>query len=246
MSKSETGNQSFYDADSSVYDALRWESAGGRHTNAVHQRILATLCGNWSGTALEVGPGTARFTMPLLRQGVEMTLVDISAGMLTTAQENIEAAGLAEHLEATQEGSIYELPFSDGTFDHSISLNVLNHLEDATKAISELGRVVKPGGEVLFNYANLCSLYWPAARRINARGTAVGQDVFSTWERPSVMKRAMREAGLDLVQRVGCTHAPRGMERFKLVPLVKVIDKVCRRGPFNSLAAVHFCLCRKR
>ncbi len=83
---------------------------------------------------LEVGSGTARFSIPLLRKHNHMTLSDISSGMLATARQKIEEAGFGNGVEAYVESSIYELPFADGSFDHTISLNVFNHLERAGDA----------------------------------------------------------------------------------------------------------------
>ncbi len=63
----ETSNQSFYNVDSQSYDE-RWESKGGAFTNAVQQQILNELCSDWqNGRVLEVGSGTARFSIPLLQ-----------------------------------------------------------------------------------------------------------------------------------------------------------------------------------
>ena len=43
------------------------------------------------------------------------------------------------------------LPYTDGTFDRATCLDVLEHLpfEDQPKAIAELFRVIRPGGELL-------------------------------------------------------------------------------------------------
>ncbi|MHC5024716.1 MAG: class I SAM-dependent methyltransferase [Planctomycetota bacterium] len=245
----ETANPAFYDADSATYDDQRWTSRAGAFTNRVQQRLLVELCRGWRDhDVLEVGSGTARFSIPLCGQGNRMTLVDIAPGMLDVARGKIEEAGLAEHVVDMVCGSIYELPFDDGAFDHAISLNVFNHLERAGDALAELARVTKPGSTLLFNYANLGSWYWPAARRISRRGTAAGQDVFSTWERPRDVKRMIDAAGLDLVACRGHVHMPRGLERRApwLLSAIRGLDLISRRPPLRRLAAVHFCLCRKR
>ncbi len=241
----ETSNKGFYDKDSRQYDSERWVSPAGRFTNTVQQSLVADLCGSWSGRALEIGQGTARFTMPLIGMGLKMTICDLSPEMLEVASENIREAGLGDGLENAVEGSIYELPFDDNSFDHSISLNVYNHLEHPEQALAQMARVVRPGGSILINYANLRSWYWPAARRINKRSTAVDQAVYSSWIPSSRMKAAARDAGLTIDRRVGHVHVPRGMERLPLLPVVRVLDAVSRGGPFAALASVHFCLFRK-
>lgn len=242
----EADNASFYNTDSSRYDEQRWESKSGVHTNRVQQRIVQELCHDWSdGRILEIGPGTARFSIPLARQKNKLTLLDISEGMLEMAQTNIEAADLGEQIEAYLQGSVYELPFEDDSFDHVISLNVFNHLENTGDALAQMARVLKPGSTLLFNYANLHSYYWLAGRRINRRATAVGQDVYSVWEKPGLIRRIIEEAGLKPVKRVGHVHMPRAMEKLRLLPLVKVMDGVSRNGALSRWAPIHFCLCRK-
>ena len=241
----ETSNQSFYDADSNAYDQQRWISPSGRFTNAVQQRIVANMCGSWSGRALEIGQGTARFTIPLLQQGLNMTICDLSSEMLGVAVKNITDASVDNGLEGATEGSIYELPFEDNSFDHAVSLNVFNHLEFPTKALEQMSRVVRPGGTILINYANLRSWYWFAARRINNRSTAIGQEVYSSWITTKTMREATATAGLTLCRRVGHVHVPRAMEKLPILTTIRLLDSVSRRGPLSSLASIHFCLLRK-
>jgi ubiquinone/menaquinone biosynthesis C-methylase UbiE len=242
----ESTNNTFYDNDSSSYDELRWATKGGAYTNAAQQEILATLCRDWNNMRiLEVGSGTGRFTIPLLRKNNEMTLADVSAGMLKVAQENVKKAGLEAGIEAARECSIYELPFEDNSFDHVISLNVFNHLERPGEALKELGRITKRGSTLLFNYANLQSYYWPAARRINARNKAVGLDVYSSWVLPKQMRQEIDNAGLEMVRLIGNVHMPRGLEAYPVSGVVRFLDCISRNAPLSRFAPFHFCLLRK-
>lgn len=245
MSRDST-NAPFYSADSTEYDNQRWTSKAGARVNRVQQRILAELTAGWSGSrVLEVGPGTARFTIPLCRAGCRMTILDIAPGMLEVARRNIARAGVEQNLEAVVEGSIYELPFEDAEFDHVVSLNVFNHIEQAGRALAEIARVTKPGSTILFNFANLHSYFWLAGRRINRASKAVGQDVYSVWERPGDVRRMITDAGLELVARRGNVHTPRAMEKFRLAPVVHLLDNASRTGPLRPLAPVQYCLCRR-
>lgn len=45
--------------------------------------------------------------------------------------------------------SVYELPFGDDSFDMVLCMVVMEHLEDPKKAITEMKRVLKPGGLIL-------------------------------------------------------------------------------------------------
>ena len=52
------------------------------------------------------------------------------------------------------QGCCCDLPFNDNTFDYAICISVVHHLsthDRRMKAIQEMVRVVKPGGQILFN-----------------------------------------------------------------------------------------------
>jgi ubiquinone/menaquinone biosynthesis C-methylase UbiE len=243
---SESSNESFYDEDSSTYDSQRWTSKSGIVTNNSQQSVLQELCASWiNSSVLEVGSGTARFTIPLLRKQNRMTLADISDGMLSVARNNIEAEQLADQVDSYVKASIYDLPFEDSKFDHSMSINVINHLDSPELALRELARVTKTGSTIMFNFANLNSFYWPAARKINSDNKAVGLDVYSTWERPSEVSAMIESVGLEQVSQLGQTHIPRALEKYRLIWAVRTLDAISRRGPLRRFAPMQFCLCRK-
>lgn len=49
-------------------------------------------------------------------------------------------------------GSILEVPFKDETFDTVVCISTLEHIEDGVKAISDMKRVLKPGGRLLAGF----------------------------------------------------------------------------------------------
>ena len=52
-------------------------------------------------------------------------------------------------MSSFMEGSAEEIPFSDSTFDVVISNGVFNLVVDKVKALSEVYRVLKPGGRFM-------------------------------------------------------------------------------------------------
>ena len=54
----------------------------------------------------------------------------------------------------TKAGDIYKLPFKDEELDGLMMVRVTHHLKDLKKAISELYRVLKPGGVAVIEVAN--------------------------------------------------------------------------------------------
>lgn len=52
------------------------------------------------------------------------------------------------------DASIYALPFPDNRFAATLSVRVFHHLNRPDAALSELSRITRPGGRVIFSYAN--------------------------------------------------------------------------------------------
>jgi arsenite methyltransferase len=77
----------------------------------------------------------------------KVTGIDLVPEMLERAKENARLAGAlnVEFMEGSAEG----IPFSDNTFDVVISNGVFNLVVDKVKALSEVCRVLKPGGRFM-------------------------------------------------------------------------------------------------
>jgi ubiquinone/menaquinone biosynthesis C-methylase UbiE len=98
---------------------------------------------------LEIGAGTGYFGLNLTRAGVlgEYVGTDISPGMLDKLGDSARRLGLdvdTACCDATR------LPFPDGCFDIVFGHAVLHHLPDLEASLSELRRVLRPGGAIAF------------------------------------------------------------------------------------------------
>jgi ubiquinone/menaquinone biosynthesis C-methylase UbiE len=78
--------------------------------------------------------------------GWNITLSDLSSGMLDAAWRNLVVTGRAFHFKEIDAQSI---PFEDKTFDAVIANHMLYHVPDRPKAIMEIKRVLKPGGRLI-------------------------------------------------------------------------------------------------
>mgnify|MGYP000889814160 FL=1 len=95
---------------------------------------------------LELGCGTGSLwaeNQDRLPQGAEITLSDLSAGMVTQAQENLRSMRSNFGFAGLDAQSI---PFQQGTFDVVIASHMLYHVPDREKALGEIARVLKPEG----------------------------------------------------------------------------------------------------
>ena len=127
---------------SALYDPLLW--VGERTGMAKRRRDLLSQA---SGRVLELGAGTG-LNLPYYPDEIEnLTLTEPAAPMLPKLERRLrKAARDGEVVVATAE----ELPFDDDSFDTVVSTLVLCTVDDPRAAITEIDRVLRPGGELLF------------------------------------------------------------------------------------------------
>ena len=78
--------------------------------------------------------------------GWNVTLTDLSSGMLDAAWRNLVVTGRAFQFKEIDAQSI---PFEEQTFDAVIANHMLYHVPDRPKAIAEIKRVLKPSGHLI-------------------------------------------------------------------------------------------------
>ena len=110
----------------------------GRRT--VLERAIARLGLPAHAQILDAGCGSGRNMVDLARHGA-VTGVELS----DTSVELARARDAGEVIA----GSVMDMPFDGGTFDLTVSLDVIEHLEDDVGALRELRRVTRPGGALL-------------------------------------------------------------------------------------------------
>jgi len=108
---------------------------------------------------LDAGCGGGRYTLALRSIGIKrMKGVDISPDSITLASK---MNGFQESEVSFKQASVLDLPFDDESFDFVFSNGVLHHTINTTKGLSELYRVLQPGGEGwLYLYGGKESLFW--------------------------------------------------------------------------------------
>ncbi len=144
-------NTRYHDAAAEHYDT-KWGVDYGDIGRAQVRGKLHKLLGKplpSFGRSLEIGAGTGYFTLNMLQDGVvrEATATDISPGMLDALQANAARIGV----EVETVGCDAEaLPFDDESFDLVLGHAVLHHIPHLDRAFAEFGRVLRPGGRILF------------------------------------------------------------------------------------------------
>jgi demethylmenaquinone methyltransferase/2-methoxy-6-polyprenyl-1,4-benzoquinol methylase len=97
---------------------------------------------------LDVATGTAAVALELAhRTGCRVVGVDQSPEMLAGGRLRVEEAAL-EHRIELRAARAEQLPFDDASFDGLSVTYLLRYVDDVAATMSELARVVKPGGTV--------------------------------------------------------------------------------------------------
>jgi SAM-dependent methyltransferase len=98
---------------------------------------------------LEIGVGTGRIGIPLLRRGARLVGLDVSRKMMQRLRENLDPAGPPAPLV---EGNALHLPFPAGSFGGVIVVHVLHLIPERQQALDEVIRLLQPGGVFLSGF----------------------------------------------------------------------------------------------
>ncbi len=176
----------------------------GAMTEAIEHRLMLDLLGDVDGCALlDIGCGDGALLREAVARGAKVTGIDPDPAMLAAARRGALEAGIAARL---LEGRAEQLPLADASFDLVTAMTVLCFVADAAAALSEMARVLRPGGRLVIGELGRWS-FWAAQRRLRAwRGSA-------TWKaarfRTAAELRSLAEAaGLSVTVIRGAVFYP--------------------------------------
>jgi SAM-dependent methyltransferase len=188
-----------------------WESywkghADIEHTYSTGDRLVREILadGPVSGApVLEVGAGSGRDTLGLVRAGAIGVVLDYSPASLAIVQRLAREQGLPVHLVRAD---ALAMPFRDGTFQVVFHQGLLEHFRDPMPLLRENARVTRTGGRVVVDVPQTFHLY-----------TAMKQTLilvnrwFAGWETqftPAELERRCRAAGLRVRRTYGDWMVP--------------------------------------
>ncbi len=142
------------------------------------------------GKILDVGTGTGRISVPLLRLGADVIGIDLSLNMMGKLREKYPAAHLAQ-------ADASRLPFATRQFDAVLTTHVMHLIGPWREALHEYRRVLKPGG------VYIDSTQWHDASsqltRIRDKWREMVEAQGAQWRRPGVQNRAELDAELKFI-----------------------------------------------
>ena len=128
-----------------------------RQRYELHPHILDIFSKiDWRGKrVLEIGSGVGTDARKIIDKGGIYTGINVDRGSTDTTSQALRVfslPGFALQCDGTS------LDFPDNTFDVVYSFGVLHHIPEVGKAVAEIHRVLKPGGELLVMLYNRASI----------------------------------------------------------------------------------------
>jgi SAM-dependent methyltransferase len=144
--------------------------------------------------ALDVGSGVGGVSRYIAATtGAKVTGLDLTPDFVATARDLTHRCGL-DGLAAFQEGDALAMPFPDLTFDAALCLYVAMNIEAKAQLASEIARVLKPGGRLVWSEVVLGGNGEPQFPLPWARDAS-----FSFLTTPDALRHAIEGAGLKIV-----------------------------------------------
>ena len=205
--------------DLTIYDKVadQWWSDDVRWIRTLKNLVPGRLAWmdrqiDWRGKrVLDLGCAGGFMAEALAERGAVVTGVDPAEEAIAAARSHAEQSA---HDIAYDIGVGEELPYADAAFDAVVCVDVLEHVQDLSKVVREVARVLKPGGQFLFDTINRNPLARLATitfaediLRLLPRGT---HDP-AMFIKPAELRRTMEDAGLVPGQFTGL--GPRGINR---------------------------------
>ncbi|MDM1397334.1 bifunctional demethylmenaquinone methyltransferase/2-methoxy-6-polyprenyl-1,4-benzoquinol methylase UbiE [Myroides odoratimimus] len=137
--------EQMFDTISGNYDNLNRMISLGTD-QGWRRKVLKLVSEQKPNTILDIATGTGDLAILLSKtEAAKITGLDLSAGMLEVGKQKIKALNLDNRIEMVQ-GDSENLPFEDNTFDAITVGFGIRNFEDLEKGLSEILRVLKPGG----------------------------------------------------------------------------------------------------
>ncbi len=164
---------------------------------------LEALAKRWQpGRLINIGCAHGPDFLPF-KEGFDLYGVDFSAEMLKLARKYARKFNFSVNLTLSD---VTELPYASQTFDWAISIATYHHLRDGSarkSALSELERVLKPGGEAFITVWNRWHRrFWFKDKEVMIPWQMKGKTLYRYYYLFSYfeLKRLFKEAGFEVLK----------------------------------------------
>jgi ubiquinone/menaquinone biosynthesis C-methylase UbiE len=261
MPRHHDGSRRYHDRVARQYDAIYDDPYWHFHDELTWRSIKPHVPRDQSGACADLGCGTGKWGLRLLKSGFATTFVDSSAAMIGQVREKLEALGEARARRATLVvGDIVEMPQVPGdTFSLVLAMgDPLSICCDPPRAVREFCRISKPNGVVIATADNKLAALDHYVNRGNLDAleefvrtgrtnwlTADEREQFElTTFTPASLRKLFERGGFDVVEVIGKTVIPvrenkRLLEHDRATERLIKLEKELSRDPASAARAGH-------
>lgn len=211
---SAVGGSLGFDHAVEYYDETRGLSPEVQEETA---RVLKAELGG-AGPVLDVGAGTGLVTVPLATAGVHVHALDLSERMLERLAK--KARGARVRIPVVT-GDATRLPYADDAFEGAVMRHVLHLVGAWRQLLSEVVRVVRPGGTFLVSITDYTGLYHELQVRFLDAAGDLPISVGLRPDDPDSLEEVMRELG---AARTG-TRVVRGQRTLTISAFLRNVQR---------------------
>lgn len=234
-------NQVVADYNGYDYKKIFWEDADRKYEDLADRMAIRKLLPKHIDNFVDIAGGYGRLADEYIPRAKSATVFDYSKSELAQAKE---LYGDKLHTKA---GDIYDLPFSDDSFDALMMVRATHHFKDMQAVSDQLYRILKPGGVAVVEVANKRTLpkmfrYWFKKSEINpfshdvAHLKDLNSDGFYNYH-PKYIEKIFKQSGFKIEKVLSVSN-------FRSAKLKKIFGTKILTGMENvaqsALAPVRF------
>jgi len=211
---------------SKIYESTDAESAIYQDRRLAVLELVRKLGVSTEWPVLEIGCGAGLTSIALAQFGYTVQAVDSVEAMISNTRKHAEEAGVSDRI-ITSIRDVHDLKFPDNSFDLILKIGVAPWLHSLDKAVTEVARVLRPGGYLITTADNWWRLnHWLDPRYFPPLGP-LRKGFRRVLESLSLRKPSVAAARLHSIREFDASVAAGGLQ--------KVQGKTVGFGPFTIL-----------
>lgn len=197
-----------------TFEEDRYTTSRGKIRYTLQNEMALGLLSGTADPMLEIAGGTGRFSRQFAKMGRNLTVLDSSPAMIEQNQKSLQSMG---YTIPFYQGVAQALPFDSGSFSTVFCVDMFSHISDPKPIISEMSRVLKPGGHLVINFTNKSSLMGIGAAYVsNPLRRALGKlEVFSSYHPARAFLSELDRVGLKRERTTGLFFIDPRLYRFE-------------------------------
>lgn len=266
-SRHQDRSRRYHDRVARQYDAIYDDPYWAFHDELTWRLVKPHLPRDLSAQCADLGCGTGKWGLRLLRSGFATTFVDSSAGMIGQTREKLEALGAKAARATTVVADIVDMPQVPGeTFSLVLAMgDPLSICSDPVGAAREFHRICRPGGVVIATADNKLAAIDHFVERGNLEAleqfvrsgrtnwlTSDEREQFElTTFTPGSLRKLFEKSGFEVLDVAGKTIIPARQNR-KLLEEPGAVERLLRleqdlaKDPASAARAAHLQIVARR